>query len=321
MADGTPVETVVSFECSRSLLWGVVSQPPAESKPSTIAVVIIVGGPQYRVGSHRQFVALARGFARRGFAVLRFDYRGMGDSEGEPRTFDAVGADLQAAVDALCKVCPGTRRVVLWGLCDAASAALIFAGTDPRVSGIVAANPWARSEASLAAAQVKYYYGSRLLEREFWSRLIRGHFDWRASLTSLVHNLRFARAHYGAHGDAHPAEPFQTAMARGLAAFRGQTLLILSGNDLTAKEFIEYAAGASAWHGLLDDPKVCRIDVPEADHTFSRRVWLDRVEEETIAWLRCLEAHSGARTRPARQTGHNADSSALRSTNQTSEGA
>ena len=50
-------------------------------------VLIVTGGPQYRAGSHRQFVLLARFLAARGMAVLRFDYRGMGDSEGAPRDY------------------------------------------------------------------------------------------------------------------------------------------------------------------------------------------------------------------------------------------
>jgi alpha/beta superfamily hydrolase len=48
-------------------------------------VLVIVGGPQYRAGSHRQFTLLARSLAEQGFAVLRFDYRGMGDSTGAMR--------------------------------------------------------------------------------------------------------------------------------------------------------------------------------------------------------------------------------------------
>jgi hypothetical protein len=46
-------------------------------------VVIIVVGPQYRAGLHRQFVSLARTLSTAGFLVLRYDYRGMGDSDGE----------------------------------------------------------------------------------------------------------------------------------------------------------------------------------------------------------------------------------------------
>ena len=147
-----PVESVEAFRCDGAQLWGILSRPVAGQTESSIGVLIVVGGPQYRVGSHRQFVLLARALARHGFPALRFDYRGMGDSEGNTRDFEGAGPDLLAALDALCTACPGLTRVVVWGLCDAASAALMFATADQRVAGIVAVNPWARSAASLAAA-------------------------------------------------------------------------------------------------------------------------------------------------------------------------
>ena len=78
----------------------------------------MVGGPQYRVGSHRQFVLLARDLAADGFPVFRFDYRGMGDSEGEFRGFEHVEDDIAAAVEAFRSASPGLREIVLWGLCD-----------------------------------------------------------------------------------------------------------------------------------------------------------------------------------------------------------
>ena len=43
------------------------------------AVLVVVGGPQVRAGSHRHFVQLARHLATHGHAVMRFDVRGMGD--------------------------------------------------------------------------------------------------------------------------------------------------------------------------------------------------------------------------------------------------
>ena len=44
-------------------------------------MVIVVGGPQYRAGSHRQFTLLARHIAAAGYPVLRFDARGCPELE------------------------------------------------------------------------------------------------------------------------------------------------------------------------------------------------------------------------------------------------
>jgi exosortase A-associated hydrolase 1 len=276
-------EQVLGFDCEGARLWGILARPGADRTVSGTAVLIVVGGPQYRAGSHRQFVLLARALAAAGHPTLRFDYTGMGDSEGEPRAFDAVGPDIRAALDALAEACPECTRLAVWGLCDAASAALMFATRDPRVAGIAACNPWARSEATLAAATVKHYYTARLLAPEFWRKLLGGGLQWRDSLHALLGNLRRAR------GGTHEPASFRDAMARGLAGFRGRVLLLLSGNDLTAKEFIGCAEGSPSWQGLLTAPRVQRVDLAEADHTFSRRVWHDAVEAETIAWLAHLD--------------------------------
>ncbi len=246
-----------------------------------MAVLIVVGGPQYRVGSHRQFVQLARALATAGFPTLRFDYTGMGDSEGERRSFEATKPDLQAALDALSKACPQQQRVVVWGLCDAASAALMFAAHDPRVAGIVLANPWVRSDASYAATRVKHYYAKRLAQGEFWRKLLRGGLNWGASWRALRGDMKSARR----SGDTADGEAFQSTMARGLSQFPGPVMLIISGNDLTAKEFVDYAESSASWRGLLADPKVSRMDIADADHTFSQRRWMTEVETATIAWL------------------------------------
>ena len=86
------------FACAGETLVGVLARPAVAARTG---VVVIVGGPQYRVGSHRQFVLLSRALAGAGCAVLRFDYRGMGDSSGAQRSFDSVSADIAAAMDHL----------------------------------------------------------------------------------------------------------------------------------------------------------------------------------------------------------------------------
>ncbi len=291
MNDAAPYEQALGFRCADTPLWGVLTRPgPGVTETPTTAVVIAVGGPQYRAGSHRQFVLLARRLAQHGFSSLRFDYRGMGDSSGAMRSFEGVGPDLHAAVDALRRACPEAAQIVVWGLCDAASAAMMFAVSHGAVAGIVAVNPWARSEASLAATQVKHYYAARLMQAEFWAKLMRGGLDWRGSIGALASALKRSRGLSRQSSAGRPDESFQTRMARGLSGFRGDVLLIMAGNDLTAKEFLQYTEASPAWRGLLGAARVQRVDVPGADHTFSCRAWRGQVEEASIAWLQNLAA-------------------------------
>ena len=292
IADGV-IEEVVTFHCAQSRLWGVLSRPSSPTIESTTAVLIVVGGPQYRVGSHRMFVSLARALAAAGYPVLRYDQRGMGDSEGELRDFAAGEPDLRAALDALQAARPATQRIVVWGLCDGASAALMFATGDPRVRGIVAVNPWARSAKTLAATRVKHYYASRLLQRDFWTKLLSGGLRWRESLRSIARDVARARS-----GDQAGGAAFQVVMADGLRRFPGRLLLVLSGNDLTAREFLEFAGASAAWEGLLKNNKVHRVDLVDADHTFSHQQWLDAVVTETTEWLNRLSSTSGGGTVP-----------------------
>lgn len=67
----------------------------------TIGVLIVVGGRQYRVGAHRQFVSLARALAAAGYPAFRFDVRGTDGSQRHARHFLDCGDDLQSAIATL----------------------------------------------------------------------------------------------------------------------------------------------------------------------------------------------------------------------------
>ena len=126
------------FECEGCRLVGIVTQP---ASPIDIGVVIIVGGPQYRAGSHRQFTLLARYLADHHIASIRFDYRGMGDSEGQPQDFNEIGPDIQAAINTLLAWSGAIERIALWGLCDAATASASYTHKDARVEQLILLNP------------------------------------------------------------------------------------------------------------------------------------------------------------------------------------
>lgn len=278
-------ENAIGFTCGEARLQGILAQP---DQPSSVGVVIVVGGPQYRVGSHRQFVLLARALAAAGHAVLRFDYRGMGDSSGMPVDFLNAELDIRAAIDALQVHAPTVTRVALWGLCDAASAALLYcdASHDPRVLGLCLLNPWVRSEASLARTQVKHYYVQRLMQRAFWAKLLSGKVAMDAA-AGLLRNIRLAMQ--GAKTNTSSQLPFQARMAGAWRAHQGGLLLILSGEDYTAKEFLEFAGTDPAWAGALTQRNLRRLDLQHADHTFSSAESSLAVEALTLAWLAELE--------------------------------
>lgn len=281
-------ECAFTFSCRGATLVGVIhpSVVPAER-----GILVVVGGPQYRVGSHRQFILLARDLASQGMPVMRFDHRGIGDSDEPYAGFEGLGPDIGAAVDSFLQQCPGLREVVLWGLCDAASAILFYAHRDPRIAGIVILNPWVRTVESEARTYLRHYYLRRLADRDFWRRLISGQLGlWRSARSLLGIAARFGISWLSkstkitaAAGDA---GTLPERMAQGLAKFNGPALLIMSGQDLTAREFDDSAHASATWRRLLSMPAVSRRDLVAADHTFSNRKWHDQVVKWTADWIR-----------------------------------
>ncbi|SFM47189.1 MULTISPECIES: hydrolase 1, exosortase A system-associated [Rugamonas] len=263
------------FLCHGCWLVGVVHLPP---RPAARGLLMVTGGPQYRAGSHRQFVLLARQLAAAGIAVMRFDYRGMGDSEGAPRDFERIDDDLAAAVLHFCRVVPALRELVLWGLCDGASAAAFYAPADPRVSGLVLLNPWVRTAQGMARATLRHYYLERLAEGEFWRKLAAGRLGLRASLASL---RELARQAAGARAEAGLPERLRLALER----FPGRVLFILGGADLGAREFSALPDSDPGWRALLASPRVRQVCVAGANHTFARADWRAAVANHSHDWI------------------------------------
>ncbi len=262
------MERVCGITLGGQQLAAIVHQPESAAE---VGVVLIVGGPQYRVGSHRQFVQLSRALAREGIASLRFDYRGMGDSEGEKQPFDDICADIRAACDSFCAE-TGIGRIVLWGLCDAASAAMIYASTDSRVEGLVLLNPWLHSDAAMGKTMVRHYYLKRLCSADFWRKLLGGRVRVKAGLRDAKGFLHNSMAQ---SGEDKPG--YQARMQAGIEQFRGKICLILSGVDLTAREFEQQALGSGGWAAF--DRADCQLHrLPQADHTFSNTDFKRQVE-------------------------------------------
>lgn len=241
---------------------------PREHKPIKKGVIIVVGGPQTRVGSHRLFVHLARTLAKQGVVVFRFDYGGAGDSEGEVSAFTDIQHDIDAAIQTFQQRHSNIMELTLWGLCDAASAILLYLNEYPQQANIkhlFLVNPWVRQAQTEARVYLRTYYIKRLLSKSFWQKLLSGQVKAKSALSDIqgFHQQSQASNNIDTKGS------FVTQMLKGLTKFSGRSDILLSGNDLTAEEFKLLIKSNKHWRDVTARDTINLQVINQADHTFS----------------------------------------------------
>ncbi|SFK83703.1 exosortase A system-associated hydrolase 1 [Nitrosomonas aestuarii] len=286
-------EQPVSIPCEGETLIGIVNKPVKACR--TGVVIIVAGGPQYRVGAHRQFVTLARLLAGRGIASIRFDHRGTGDSTGELRGFIDMNADIQSAIDTLFDRVPEIEKVVLWGECESATASAFFSYLDTRVQGIFMVNPWIRTDVGLAKTIIKHYYWQRIMQKSFWKKVMSGKFSATDSLKSIVKMMQsiFTRPENVSHSEMSDnffELPLPERLAKSCEKFQGQIFILTSGFDFIAREFKDYLKSSEIWQKIIASGQVTLKDIPDADHTFSRLEWRKELLDQTVDWIMRLDS-------------------------------
>lgn len=128
----------VSFNNKDITLSGTLSMPKDEG-PFPAIILICGPGPQDRNGLG-MFVDLADGLAQKGIAVLRFDKRGVGKSEGSFSRFtdEDLISDVSSAVDFLAKREDIDRdRIAVLGHSQGGYYAVSVAASHPQVSACI----------------------------------------------------------------------------------------------------------------------------------------------------------------------------------------
>jgi exosortase A-associated hydrolase 1 len=266
----------LTFSCAGTTLVGAF-----HAGASATGLVIVSGGLQTRAGPHRLFVDIADAVSAAGHPVLRFDRRGVGDSDGEDGGFLSSGPDIAAAVAALKSAAPAVTRVVGLGLCDGASALALF-GKEAGVDALALLNPWTRDDdqpIALSGQATRERYRRRIFSPAIWRRLLTGDINVMGALRGL-----FAR---GSESTA-----LERRMESALKAFGGPTLALLSGGDATAHLFTPLARRLRS--------QVAAQHLPGADHTLTQAEHRDAAVaallefmrmEKVVAEVRVHQAH------------------------------
>ena len=109
--------------------------------------------------------------------MLRYDRRGVGDSEGENGGYASELADIDAAMAALRREVSSATRIVAMGNCDAASALMLAGGAG--ADALVLSNPWTIIDETEGAADMpvqalRAHYRARLTNFAAIKRLLTG---------------------------------------------------------------------------------------------------------------------------------------------------
>jgi pimeloyl-ACP methyl ester carboxylesterase len=160
------------FLGSDERMLGIVARPKEGGSHQDEPVALLINaGLVHRVGPNRLNVNIARALANRGFASIRFDMSGIGDSQramDEKPYVDQSVEDISDAMDSYQRSA-GAGKYVIIGLCTGAYNALEAASADDRVVGCVLIDGYAYPTTRFTVT----HQTKRFLQLWRWKRYLR----------------------------------------------------------------------------------------------------------------------------------------------------
>lgn len=276
-------ESAFPFACQGEQLIGFIH---CSREPCNIGLLVIVpGGPQYRGGVGRQLVRLGRRLAEEGMPVMRFDHRGLGDGSGEFLGFRSIREDIAAAIAEFKARMPGLKRIILWGGCDAASAALIHGHHFDEVVAVIAGNPFVGA-AEITAKETGRHYARRLLETSFWIKLARLRYNPADYVRALRGKIFSAANASSKVENSQKKATLSDELLRGLRQFDGKILFLMGDRFVASNAFDELVESTLQWRTAFNNPQFQRIRIVGGDQVFSSRDAQDQMFAVASDWLK-----------------------------------
>jgi pimeloyl-ACP methyl ester carboxylesterase len=309
-------------------LFGMLYVPDA-AVARGIGIIISVNAVKYRLGTFRLHVLLARKLCELGYQVMTFDPEGVGDSEGvfDFKLLNEHYYDIQTGkyssdlADAVTYFLDAAQpdQLLLLGLCGGAISVLMEAGGDPRVKGLVllnipvlvedrarlgsAGDNAAMITSSHSAGVLLKQKLQRLVQVEFWRRLLKLQVDWREELRLVVRSCAVLAGKVWEKGKSLLREKpaldvtrpvstnrlfnihFQNAFMRSMSA-RQQVLFMFAEHDPWTWIFKSEFQDRALQPGNPFEKDYAIEVVGGANHIFSARSSQLALETHIVDWLR-----------------------------------
>jgi pimeloyl-ACP methyl ester carboxylesterase len=319
-----PARPVTFANESGLKLFGILHEPPIRRR--ACGLILLSPGIKSRVAPHRMYNKIANLAVQLGFPVLRFDFSGLGDSEGTlndrvlPDLYGAIQVgrcvgDTRQAIDWMRANC-GVDRVILGGLCGGAITGVLAAAGHPHVSGLFGIGLPVMVEGSQVDATenmtvgqlqgIRSKYVKKLFSPSAWARVFTMRTDFRLLRKSLLAGAQPSSKRtpgpsdrtggQAPKGNANPHFPkaFERVLEQGCP-----NLLLFSEMDRLYAEFQEKFL---AIHGGMVQANARLIDihvVQEANHVLTFSEWqhtmLDHLQEWLQRWDFGVEADAADR--------------------------
>lgn len=278
-----------------------------------ICIMLLSPGIKGRVGPHRLYLKMAGRLVGLGFHVLRFDFAGLGDSDGAvnesvlANVYSSIQSgryvgDTIAAMDWMEREC-GVDQFVGSGLCGGSITALLAGAGDLRMKSMLALSiptvldggeaNWGRFATSQQLPGIRRGYIMRLVKADAWRRFLTGQSNYRTmwrSLRAALPYFREASLETATVVDA-VADPVDDTNPKFAPAFltflrsRRPMLLVFSGGDRHQWNFEEkfVARNRANLEPLTSYYEVRTI--ANANHILSDPAWVRELLELLVGWL------------------------------------
>jgi uncharacterized protein len=312
------MEPVTFVNSKGDLLFGILHEPIETNDANNDTCILLLSpGVKMRVAPHRLYIDMAENFITEGFSVLRFDFWGLGDSEGdfnETYLADLYGEiqigcyvnDTRCAMDWLSNV-KGFSKFILGGLCGGAITALLTGAEDNRCVGLLSIGiPVILDSQNIdknkyltqwQKRSLRLGYFRNLFNLNSWYRLLTLKSDFHLILQLLFFSndsKSSTKDNQNNQAKKGNVNPFFAPKFFDLLSRQVNVILIFSGSDRLLYEFNEKFIQQYKDRFDMYSDQITQHVIPNANHILSNTEWKTQMINFSSDWLKTIYTHKSS---------------------------